>query len=186
MILALDLATNTGACWGEGDDLPCLSSERMPSTGDEVGPFLCAFEDWLRMMLDGVAPGCRIVFEAPVLPRAKINKFTKKLEGGVSLITTRKLQGLAGVLEMVAHREGLSCHEIQPSEAKLALAGKGNAKKHEMVAACRAYGLDPKTYTVDGLPASDEADAFGVWLHAVRILRPEAAARWTPLFGAAA
>lgn len=185
MLLALDLATNTGACWGAGDDLPRLASERMPSTGDEVGPFLCAFEDWIRMMVDGVQPR-RIVFEAPVLPRAKINKFTRKLEGGVSLITTRKLQGLAGVLEMVAHREGLACHEVQPAEAKKALTGRGGAKKHEMVAACRAYGLDPKTYTVDGQPASDEADAFGVWLHAIRITRPELAARWTPLFGAAA
>jgi hypothetical protein len=185
MILALDLATNTGACWGRGDDLPCLGSERMPSTGEEVGPFLCAFQDWLAMLLDGVCPS-RIVFEAPVLPRPKINKFSKKLEGGVSLITTRKLQGLAGVLEMVAHREGLACHEVQPAEAKQALTGKGNAKKHEMVAACRGYGLEPKTYIVDGLPASDEADAFGVWLHAIRILRPELAARWTPLFGAAA
>src|SRR5258708_24756479 len=149
MYLALDLATNTGACWGEGDVLPTLDSHRMPSTGDDVGRFLCAYEDWLRPMLDQVGPS-RIVFEAPVLPRAKYNAIKKRVEGGVSLITTRKLQGLAGVTEMIAHRVGLPCHEVQPAEVKQALTGKGNAQKHEMVAACRALGRKPATYRQDG------------------------------------
>lgn len=181
MFLALDLATNTGACWGAGEGLPSLRSHRLPSTGDDVGAFLCAHEDVLRALLDEVEPTC-IVFEAPVLPRSKFNPISKKVEGGVSILTTRKLQGLAGVTEMVAHREGLDCREVQPSEVKQALTGKGNAKKPEMVRAARGYGLDPKTYTVDGQDASDEADAFGVWLVAVRARRPDLAARWTPLF----
>lgn len=185
MFLALDLATNTGACWGKGDVLPTLSSFRMPSTGDDVGRFLCDYEDRLRRLLDEVEP-TRIVFEAPVLPRAKWNAETKRVEGGVRLLTTRKLQGLAGVTEMVAHREGLPCHEVQPAEVKQALTGKGNAKKHEMVAACRAFGLKPDTYMHEGKPASDEADAFGVWLCVVRRIHPELGARWTELFGRAA
>lgn len=186
MFLALDIATNTGACWGAGDDLPRLDSFRLPSTGEDVGRFLCAYEDRLRGLLDRVKPTI-LVFEAPVLPRAKFNKITKRVEGGVSLMTTRKLQGLAGVTEMVAHRQGLPCHEVQPAEAKQALTGKGNAKKPAMVADCRAFGLSPKTYIQDGGLASDEADAFGVWLCAIRHRRPDlASTRWTPLFGAAA
>jgi hypothetical protein len=181
MLLALDIATNTGACWGRGDELPALCSFRLPSTGEDVGRFLCAYEDQLRGLIGQVEP-TRIIFEAPVLPRAKFNKTTKRVEGGVSLMTTRKLQGLAGVTEMVAHREGLDCREVQPAEAKQALTGKGNAKKPEMVRACRAFGLDPKTYFADGDLASDEADAFGVWLCIVRHAHPELAARWTPLF----
>jgi len=183
--LALDIATNTGACWGRGDELPALDSNRLPSTGEDVGRFLCAYEDWLRRLIDRVEPSL-IVFEAPVLPRAKFNKITKKVDGGVSLMTARKLNGLAGVTEMVAHREGLPSAEVQPAQVKQALTGRGNAKKHEMVAACRAFGLSPQTYTFEGRLASDEADAFGVFLCAVRERRPDLAARWTPLFQGAA
>lgn len=181
MILALDLATNLGACWGVASARPTLGHHRLPSTGDDVGAFLCAYEDWLREKIDEVQ-AVTIIFEAPVLPRAKWNAETKKVEGGVALITTRKLQGLAGVTEMVANREGMPCREAQPAEVKKALTGKGNAKKPEMVRAARRLGFDPHTYRQDGDDASDEADALGVWLSWVNVSHPEQAAAWLPLF----
>jgi Holliday junction resolvasome RuvABC endonuclease subunit len=182
MILALDLATQTGVCFGAADtgEIPTLDHFRLPSTGDDVGRFLAAFEDQINALIDRAAPTL-IVFEAPVLPRAKFNPATKKVEGGVSIITTRKLQGLAGELERIAFRQGIECAEIQPSEAKQALTGKGNAKKAEMVRACRAFGLNPHTYTHQGEEASDEADAFGVWLCALRMRHPKLAGRWDPI-----
>lgn len=185
MLIALDLATNIGECFGEPDALPTLGHHRLPSTGEDVGAFLCAFEDWLWGRLEKVCPTV-IVFEAPVLPRAKYNKDTKKVEGGVSLLTTRKLQGLAGVLEMVAHREGLECVEVQPAEAKQALTGKGNAKKPEMIAAARALGFDPFVMRVNGEDASDEADALGVFVRYLKVRHPDIADGWAPKLSASA
>ena len=182
MYLALDLATQTGICFGAADtgEIPTLDHFRLPSTGDDVGRFLAAFEDHILSLLEKVEPSL-IIFEAPVLPRAKYNPVKKKVEGGVSLITTRKLQGLAGELERVAFRQGLECAEVQPSQVKQAMTGKGNAKKPDMVRACRAFGLDPHTYTHNGEDASDEADAFGVWLCALRLRHPTHAGRWDPM-----
>lgn len=108
MLLALDLATQTGICFGPADtgEVPTLDHFRLPSTGDDVGRFLADFEDRLLALLDKVAPSL-VVFEAPVLPRAKFNPITNKAEGGVSIITTRKLQGLAGELERIVYRRGV-------------------------------------------------------------------------------
>ena len=182
MLVALDLATQTGICFGAADtgEVPTLDHFRLPSTGDDVGRFLAAFEDQINTLIDRAAPTL-IVFEAPVLPRAKFNPATKKVEGGVSIITTRKLQGLAGELERIAFRQGIEIAEIQPAQVKQALTGKGNAKKPAMVAACRAFGLEPYTYTHQGEDASDEADAFGVWLCALRMRHPALAGHWDPI-----
>lgn len=176
-LLALDLATNTGICWGDGSDLPILESHRLPSTGDDVGRFLAEHEDFMRSLIERVQPKL-LVFEAPILPRPKFNRKTNKMEGGTSLIVTRKLQGLAGVTEMVAHRLSIPAAEAQPTEVKQALTGKGNAKKPDMVKACRSAGLDPATYVKDGMEQSDEADAFGVWLHGLHEFAPAHARGW--------
>ncbi|MCO8017520.1 crossover junction endodeoxyribonuclease RuvC [Brevundimonas diminuta] len=160
MIMALDLATQTGLCIGAPDARPALSHFRLPSTGTDVGLFLSAWEDWLRPQVREVGPSL-IVFEAPILA------------GQTQIATTRKLQGMAGVTEMVAHRAGIECAEVATSQVKKALTGNGRAEKPAMMAACRAYGFDPKT--------SDEADAFGIWLCAVRFRHPSHAWRWEPL-----
>ncbi len=160
MIMALDLATQTGLCIGAPDTRPTLSHFRLPSTGADVGLFLSAWEDWLRPQVREVGPSL-IVFEAPILA------------GQTQIATTRKLQGMAGVTEMVAHRAGIECAEVATSQVKKALTGNGRAEKPAMMAACRAYGFDPKT--------SDEADAFGIWLCAVRLRHPPHAWRWEPL-----
>jgi crossover junction endodeoxyribonuclease RuvC len=172
VILALDLATNTGVCFGAGDVLPTLRHHRLPSTGEDVGAFLCAFQDWMTVLLEDAQPTV-IVYESPLLGAE------------ASITTRRKLFGLAGVTEMVATREGLDCREVAATSAKKALTGSGRAQKHDMVAFARHHGLSPHTYIKDGLDASDEADAFGVWLAAVRIRNPEFAPLWDlhgPLF----
>jgi crossover junction endodeoxyribonuclease RuvC len=161
MILALDLATQLGFCWGVGDRLPTVGHVCLPSTGNEVGPFLCAYEDWLNGMLDERKPDL-VIFESPVLPRK------------TTVTTTRKLQGLSGVTEMLCHHRQTDCREVSIQRIKHELSGNGRASKDEMIAAARAFGL--------AIKVSDEADAFGVWLTAVRLKRPEHAARWQPLF----
>lgn len=167
MILALDLATNTGLCAGTGEHLPVLAHVRLKPTGDDVGAFLCEAEDWIKEQVESTG-ATLIVYESPLL------------QGEATITTRRKLFGLAGVTEMVAHREGIECAELTATAVKKALTGSGRAEKHHMVEACRAYGLEPHTYTKDGKPASDEADAFGIWIAAVRLRFPKLADRWAP------
>lgn len=52
MLLALDLATSTGFCFGDGSTTPVVSSLRMPATAEDVGEFLSHFRRWFRPMLD--------------------------------------------------------------------------------------------------------------------------------------
>jgi Holliday junction resolvasome RuvABC endonuclease subunit len=167
MFLALDLATCTGFCFGPADtgEVPTLGHVRMPSTGPDVGRFLCAWQDWLEPKVREVEPTL-IVFEAPILA------------GQTQIATTRKLQGMAGVTEMVGHRLGIEVAEVSTSHVKKALTGHGRAEKPQMMAAARHYGFDPQV--------SDEADAFGIWLCALRLRHPEQAGRWDPMnFGRA-
>lgn len=161
-VLALDLATQTGFCHGPADtgEVPTLGHVRMPSTGPDVGRFLCAWQDWLEPAVREVEPTL-IVIEAPILA------------GQTQIATTRKLQGMAGVAEMVAHRLRIEIAEVSTSQVKKALTGSGRAEKSDMIAACRHYGLAPQT--------SDEADAFGVWLCAVRLRHPKLAGLWDPI-----
>ena len=167
-VIGLDLATLTGICIGEPDEIPTLSHVRHPSTGEDVGRFLDHAEAWARCLIESQSPAL-VVFEAPILPQT------------TSLATIRKLQGLAGVVEMAAYRAGIETAEVQPSTVKKALTGHGGTpkgvdrkdRKKAMVAACRAYGFDPKV--------DDEADAFGVWLATVRIRFPRCAFAWDPI-----
>ena len=162
MQLALDLATCTGFCFGSADtgEIPMLGHVRMPSTGADVGRFLCAWQDWLEPKVCEVEPTL-IVFEAPILA------------GQTQIAPTRKLQGMAGVTEMVAHRHGIEVAELSTSTVKKALTGSGRAEKPAMMAACRAYGFNPQV--------TDEADAFGIWLCALRLRHPTHAGRWDPM-----
>lgn len=168
MLAALDLATLTGFCFGPADtgEVPALGHVRMPSTGPDVGRFLCAWEEWLTPWVREVEPSL-VVFEAPILA------------GQTQIATTRKLQGMAGVTEMVCHRAGIEVAEVATSQVKKALTGSGRAEKHQMVAAARHYGFNPQV--------PDEADAFGVWLCALRLRFPREAGKWDPMnFGRAA
>lgn len=156
-IFTLDLATCTGFCVGEPDERPTLGHKRLRSTGSDVGSFLIEYEEWLSDRVREFTPGI-IVMEAPILA------------SGVTPHVTRKLHAQAGITEMVARRAGIECCEVYPVTIKKALTGSGRSKKPEMVAAARAYGFDPQV--------PDEADAFGIWLCALRLRHPTHAGRW--------
>lgn len=156
---------------------------RMPDTGEEVGPFLDFFYQWFHakvsdLMLDleleavpgrfggrfGPTPAdttaIMVVMEAPLLPRARIDELGTLRQAPTSVATTRKLQGLAGVCEMVCYQRGIEVREVYVQTVKKELGGSGSAGKPDMMAAAKRCGLAPKTF--------DEADSFGVWLVAVR------------------
>ncbi|CAN7171903.1 hypothetical protein [Brevundimonas sp. LjRoot202] len=162
MYLALDLATCTGFAFGQPDtgELPEIGHVRLPKTGEDVGAFLIAFEDWLTSKVREVEPAL-MLFEAPILASSATPH------------VTRKLHALAGVTEMVAIRARLECCEVYPVTVKKALTGSGRADKDMMVGAARHYGLSPAV--------ADEADAFGLWLHAVKTRHPREAGRWDPI-----
>jgi hypothetical protein len=171
-ILALDLATCTGAAVGAGDVLPALSHVRMPSTGEDGGRFFWTYRTWLLAMLDQHAPSV-LVFESPILPRPFIKD--GRIISPTNIVTTRRLQGLAAITEEVAHGARIDCREVSVPEVKRALTGMGHATKADMLLVAQQYGLEPAVH--------DEADAFAVWLCAVRQLRPHHAPNFDFAFG---
>lgn len=169
MLLALDLATNTGWCAGDGSSDPELGTVRMPSTGEEIGPFGDFFERWLNIKLDELQPSM-VMFEAPLLPGAKIGDDGHLVKAPTSIATTRKLQGLAWSVEVQCHRRRLEVREVYGATVKKELSGSGRGQKPDMMAAARRCGLAPKSF--------DEADAFGVWLVGVRYYASKFRQRW--------
>lgn len=153
MILALDLATRTGWCAGVGDRRPEVGHYTMAKTRDDVGQFLIEFETWMRSRIHFWQPDL-VVFESPFV------------RAGDTAYITRKLHALPGVAEMVCIKMGVEVRQVTPKQAKKALTGNGNAKKPDMVAAAAALGV--------ACEVDDEADAFGVWLCALRDRRRDA------------
>lgn len=71
--------------------------------------------------------------------------------------TTIKLAHICGIITAAASRYDISLVAVQPSEAKKALTGKGNAGKTEMTLRARERFSKP-------LLTKDEADACGIAL----------------------
>jgi crossover junction endodeoxyribonuclease RuvC len=155
-LLALDLATALGWALGRISARPLTQLEaavqkprqpmsgvfRIAPVGTAVGPFLAAYETWLSAMIAQHAPA-GIIFEAPILPKK------------TTPATVRKLVGLSGMTEKVAHQRGITwVREAQPSTVKLHICGNGGPGKAGVQNAIRARGW---TFATD-----DEADALAV------------------------
>lgn len=176
MILGLDLGTATGFAFGDGGSTPIVGNLRMPVTGDDVGAFLAHFRGWIVPTIRRLEPDL-VAFEAPILVAGGRGQDGKMR--GTNITTTRKLQGLAGLLELMCLDLKVPCFEVQLNTAKKALTGYGHADKGAMLHAARSQGLDLST----GPEAFDEADAFAVWLVAVQEKRPQFADAWARRLG---
>lgn len=128
-ILALDLATALGWAANPAAMEPRFGTYVLPKTGDEVGEFIAAYDDWLQDMLVDEAPGL-VIYEAPSL-------FAKTTPA-----TVIKLNGLATHTELVCFRRSVPCRKVNPSSLKKFFAGNGRAEKADMVAAARRYGWE--------------------------------------------
>lgn len=178
MLLALDLATTTGWCAGDGSSLPALGAVTLPKSGEENGPYFDFFFRWMHAKITELqadaaietSPGdfgprsvdpkaliCAI--EAPLLPPARYDAEKNKWVRTTNLATTRKLQGLAGFAETICFQRNVLCEEVYGSQVKAAL-GSGRNEKPDMMAAAKRCGLNPPTH--------DAADAFGVWVLMMR------------------
>jgi hypothetical protein len=152
-LLTLDLATNCGWTCGLAEDEGFRSgAEKFPSTGEDIGAFLYAFERWLMGALDGVE---RVVFESPILPRS------------TSLATCRKLYGLAGMAELACHKRRIDCMEVSNATVKAFMGTSktkaGEAKK-AMIRAVELHGYCPNSH--------DEADAIAIRLYTLHKFYP--------------
>lgn len=145
-ILALDLATHCGWATNPPHDDPCFGTEVLPSTGKEVGPFIAAYDRWLRDTIEIQKPAL-VIYEQPSL-------FAKSTPD-----TVIKLNGLATHTEWLCHRKGIPVRSANPSRLKKFFTGNGKAKKDEMVTAARRRGWK--------VSDDNQADACAVWAWAV-------------------
>ena len=161
MLMAFDIANTTGWCAGDGSEVPASGVVTLPtpSDKDELGPVFDYWDKWLGQHLDEWKPE-RVIYEAPTLPRPTVNPVTGKAVQTTTLATTRRLYSMQAFLEVQCIRRGIPCFEAYLQTVKKELTGNGRADKADMVAMAKRCGLNPKSH--------DEADAFAVWLVAVR------------------
>lgn len=159
-ILALDLSVaRTGYALAAPDEQSLrFGSNALPSTGEDIGKLLVAFDEWLKVKIAGEDIGL-IVFEAPILR-----------PGRTHITTARKLMNLAGHVEFVCSAQGIRCVEQNISTNKKDFTGNGRAEKEDMILMARRYGWDVKN--------SDEADACALWMGAVLRFAPNYATRF--------
>lgn len=186
IIVALDLATSTGLCIGRPDTTPRAYAIRAPATGPDYGLFggffWRHFDRMLRGLVAELQPGEKllVVYEAPILPPARYDKKLQKMVGGTNIQTTRKLQGLGMLLETVCDllREqtgaDIDARETSVASIKSELTGRGNADKSQMIMVARRAGIS----LPEGAEAADAADAFGIFVLAVRLHAKEWSAAW--------
>lgn len=179
MLLGLDIATTTGWCAGDGSSLPSLGSFTMPKVTDDLGDYGDFYFRWLHAKITELqdeaeaetTPGVYgarlvdpkaviIVFEAPLLPPARYDPVKNRMVQQTNAYTTRKLQGLAMLTEVVGRQRNCVTEEINLATVKKQVGGTGSAGKADMMAVAKKCGLNPPTH--------DAADAFGVWILAMR------------------
>lgn len=179
MLLGLDIATTTGWCAGDGSCAPSLGAFTMPKVTDDLGDYGDFYFRWLHgkiteLQIDGDLEttsgtfGARmadrkaliIVFEAPLLPPARYDPVKNRMVQQTNAATTRKLQGLAMLTEVVGRQRNCVTEECNLATVKKEVGGTGKAGKEDMMAVAKRCGLNPPTH--------DAADAFGVWILAMR------------------
>jgi len=125
--LALDLATALGWAVNPPHEEPDFGTEVLPSTGNAVGPFIAAYDAWLRRMIEEQKPAM-IIYEQPSI-------FAK-----TTPITVIKLNGLATHTEFVCEKRSIAVRSANPSQLKKFATGNGRADKPMMIDAARRRG----------------------------------------------
>jgi hypothetical protein len=150
-ILALDLSSVTGWCYGNvGDNLPIFGTWRLPHIGGE-GARYGAFENELIAALERWEPG-RMILEAPMAFGA--------LLGHSNFRTMAQQYTLRGISYKEGWRASCEVTEIDAYSVRHEVLGQGRfAKetvKREVVRYCRHVGLR--------VPDHNAGDACLTWL----------------------
>ena len=167
-VLCLDLATSTGWAMGTTSSMPGdvrLGTFSLRKQRHDLGLFFATYRSWLRDMIHDEKIHT-VAFEAPIL------------RGQTTISTTRKLQGLAAITEMVCTDMAVGCAEEHLQTIKKTLSLNGRAKKPQMIAAAKARGFD--------VADDNQADAAGLFLRVVEVTNPDHLPNFDPLFVARA
>jgi hypothetical protein len=168
-VLALDLATTTGWCYGTPGAVPECGHLRFTKHGTERAETYRAFRRWLddtwgkRDEMPDL-----IVYESPGVPSI--------FGGKTNIDTTRLLVGLAEHLEEWCHRK-IELREASISQVRAHFIGrnhKSGIAKPMTMERCQELGWPCETY--------DESDAAALWDYQCCFLRPELAMKTTRLF----
>jgi len=137
LILGIDQsADSNGVCWTNGD-LYCPSIYRLKGRGGER---LCTFAEWFLE----ASSGCDlVVMEQP------ISYGSSNSRAGATMVIHR----IAGILEMLCHKEKIPLIAIHPAHLKQWAFGKGNASKTQMIECAE------KRWQIT-IPKDDMADAL--------------------------
>lgn len=182
-ILALDIASCTGWCFGAPGGKPTYGSQKLAPEGASTAERGAAMIRWLTPMIQGMRPRT-LVFEAPLAPSSMAGKTTAN--------TARVLLGLPLVVESVAYLLGVwDIWEANVQDVRQHFIGrrtvvgakladgkrKPGAAKPLVIARCIELGY---------MPADDNAaDAVALWSYACAIRKPSTGTTTTPLFGGA-
>lgn len=171
-LLSLDLATTLG--WASGDTEagdPVSGIRKLPSTGDDIGRFLVAYNEFLQQLIADQRPDL-IVMEAPMPTQS----------GRSTQSTILKLYGLCSHTEMVAVYKRIEVRQVAAATWKKGFCGNGRASKSDkpypVITRCHALGWEH-------VKNDNEADALGIWTYSVRFASPGKEQRFDPLFYAA-
>jgi hypothetical protein len=168
-VLALDLASVTGWAHGKPGAVPTFGHTRFVSQGTSRAGLYRAFRSWLdqKWNVRDAQPDL-IVYESPAVPSL--------MGGKTNIDTTKTLIGLAEHLEEWAYNN-IELREASVSQVRAHFIGqnmKAAVAKPLTVERCRDLGWQVET--------TDEADACALWDYQCCWLRPDLAARTTPLF----
>ena len=165
-MLALDLATTTGWCFGAPGALPKCGSLRFTKQGASRAETYREFRRWLNAKW-AKSPDL-IVYESPALPML--------MSGRTNITTVRFLIGLAEHLEEWCHGR-IELREARTADVRTHFIG-GNPKsaiaKQAVFNQCKTLGWEVQNF--------DESDAAALWDYQVCWLNPRIAAHSTPLF----
>lgn len=189
MILGLDVATRCGFAYGDGSVMPTVGHYQGDRVSDEdLQAYFRSFRNWLvelvtrlKAAADAAGQRLRVIFEAPVFPKPFL-KYGRpgskpQIIQHASVKDRRRLYGLVAIVELVCGDLEVDHYEEPNQALKIALTGRGNAEKDDMVRVARRAGV-PISKLPNGDDVHDEADAFAAWLIGVRIYARQHLAQW--------
>lgn len=167
-VLALDIATRTGAAWDGDGGRPRVATFVLPAGSgiESMGRRVKAFVAWLHPLGQLIKPDV-VAIEAPLVTRGDNVK--------TNVDTVRLLITLAGVAHYVANTLGCRSIEKNVQSVKRHWAGSGHADKAAMLARCRQLGWQVED--------DHQADACALWALVKAELDPAFGYRTTPMFG---
>jgi len=163
-ILALDVATQTGAAEGRPGEIPTLSTLKFGGEGVSHARICANCLDWIALKLTDNPPDL-IYIEAPLPIGAA---FGKGRSNAKSIV---RLQGLYCIVLAAATLKRIPCEDVDVMRVRTAFIGesklRGEIAKQRCKMMCKMLGWEAKNV--------DEADAAALWYFACASVAPKLA-----------